>query len=92
MARHTLRTLAALAALVGLAMTTPANLRRDDWRSKIKNVVVLVEENRSFDTFCGGLNYNRNNLPHYLLNFWSATNRLAASIDGVLNINYCNAL
>lgn len=25
---------------------------------KIKNVVVLVEENRSFDTFAGGFNYN----------------------------------
>lgn len=30
----------------------------DDWRSKITNVVVLVEENRSFDTFAGGLSYN----------------------------------
>lgn len=29
-----------------------------DWRSKITNVVVLVEENRSFDTFAGGLSYN----------------------------------
>jgi phospholipase C len=28
-----------------------------DWRSKIKNIVVLVEENRSFDTFAGGLDY-----------------------------------
>jgi len=33
----------------------PSNV---DWRSKIKNVVVLVEENRSFDTFAGGLTYN----------------------------------
>ena len=28
------------------------------WKSKIKHVVVLVEENRSFDTFAGGLSYN----------------------------------
>jgi len=33
----------------------PSNV---DWRSKIKNVVVLVEENRSFDTFAGGLTYS----------------------------------
>ena len=37
-----------------------------DWRSKIKNVVVLVEENRSFDTFAGGLTYaNINGLAHH---------------------------
>jgi phospholipase C len=30
----------------------------NSWKSKIKNVVVLVEENRSFDTFAGGLTYN----------------------------------
>lgn len=28
------------------------------WRSRIKNVVVLVEENRSFDNLAGGLTYN----------------------------------
>ncbi|KAK9485262.1 PLC-A protein [Lipomyces starkeyi] len=28
------------------------------WMEKIKNVVVLVEENRSFDTFAGGLSYS----------------------------------
>jgi len=28
------------------------------WKNKIKNVVVLVLENRSFDTFAGGLTYN----------------------------------
>ncbi|KAK6610824.1 hypothetical protein H4I96_02422 [Botrytis cinerea] len=30
----------------------------NSWKSRIKNVVVLVEENRSFDTFAGGLSYN----------------------------------
>jgi phospholipase C len=30
----------------------------DCWKEHIKNVVVLVEENRSFDTFAGGLSYN----------------------------------
>ncbi|KAK9369170.1 PLC-A protein [Lipomyces kononenkoae] len=30
------------------------------WKDKIKNVVVLVEENRSFDTFAGGLTYSSN--------------------------------
>lgn len=58
-----------LAFLTGLATAIPTNHRRDDdssWKSKIKNVVVLVEENRSFDTFCGGLTYNRNNLSHFI--------------------------
>jgi len=69
MARFVVRTLAALAGLAGLALTTPTYGPWNDWRNKIKNVVVLVEENRSFDTFCGGLDYNRNNLPHCLLIF-----------------------
>jgi phospholipase C len=54
-----------LAAFVALASTVLAvpqgwiqNHGAGDWRSKIKNVVVLVEENRSFDTFAGGLSYN----------------------------------
>lgn len=61
----------ALAALSGLADAVPkstiSNIQShasssssssSDWRSKITNVVVLVEENRSFDTFAGGLSYN----------------------------------
>lgn len=53
-----------LAALTGLASAIPAisdiqtHVSTADWRSKITNVVVLVEENRSFDTFAGGLTYN----------------------------------
>lgn len=51
-----------LAALTGLANAIPGNIQthgsQNDWRSKITNVVVLVEENRSFDTFAGGLTYN----------------------------------
>lgn len=53
-----------LAALSGLAHAVPAtsdiqtHVSTNDWRSKITNVVVLVEENRSFDTFAGGLSYN----------------------------------
>lgn len=56
-----------LAALYGLAAATPSNQSNwrskrlagdDSWKTNIKNVVVLVEENRSFDTFCGGLNYS----------------------------------
>ncbi len=50
----------AAATLCGLASALP-NQRRtttdDSWKSKIKNVIVLVEENRSFDTFLGGLTY-----------------------------------
>ncbi|KAK6839417.1 phosphatidylglycerol specific phospholipase [Apiospora arundinis] len=57
------RSLATLtAAAAGLAAAAPGvelHQLNGDWRSKIKNVVVLVEENRSFDTFCGGLTYNR---------------------------------
>jgi len=50
-----------LAALAGLAAAVPAAndvQSHDSWRGKITNVVILVEENRSFDTFCGGLDYN----------------------------------
>jgi phospholipase C len=54
--------LAMALAILQLATALPSNIQyhEDDasWRSKIKNVVVLVEENRSFDTFCGGLTYN----------------------------------
>ena len=52
--------LAALAALSSLALAAPqeTKYKPGDWKSKIKNVVVLVEENRSFDTFAGGLSYN----------------------------------
>jgi phospholipase C len=59
-------------ALVGhsLALSPRANKRNNahqrprrdpldqSWKTNIKNVVVLVEENRSFDTFAGGLDYN----------------------------------
>ena len=88
-------TLRALTALAGLATAIPTNQRRDkddSLNSKIKNVIVLVEENRSFDTFCGGLSYNRNNLPHRLLNVWLAADGLAASIDGLLHRKFCNSL
>jgi phospholipase C len=47
-----------VAALFSLALAVPQISIKGDWKSKIKNVVVLVEENRSFDTFAGGLNYN----------------------------------
>jgi phospholipase C len=46
-------------ALSGLALAAPNAIGyKGDWKSKIKNVVILVEENRSFDTFAGGLSYN----------------------------------
>jgi phospholipase C len=50
-----------LVALSSLALAVPQTIevRGGDWKSKIKNVVVLVEENRSFDTFAGGLDYSR---------------------------------
>lgn len=53
--------IAALAALSGFALAAPQNLGvtiPSSWKDKIKNVVVLVEENRSFDTFAGGLTYS----------------------------------
>ena len=53
--------IATVAALSGLVLATPSAIQNhgsSDWRSKIKNVVILVEENRSFDTFAGGLDYN----------------------------------
>jgi phospholipase C len=53
---------AAVAALSSLALAAPSGStiqnHGSSWKSKIKNVVVLVEENRSFDTFAGGLSYN----------------------------------
>ena len=53
--------LATVAALSSLALAAPqtSNIQNHgSWKDKIKNVVVLVEENRSFDTFAGGLSYN----------------------------------
>jgi len=53
--------IATVAALSGLALAAPSTIQNhgsNSWKSKIKNVVVLVEENRSFDTFAGGLTYN----------------------------------
>lgn len=64
--------LASLVALSSLVLAVPQTVqftgaRGGDWKNKIKNVVVLVEENRSFDTFAGGLDYNRaiNGLVHH---------------------------
>lgn len=49
----------AVAAFSGLVLGVPSTIGyKGDWKTKIKNVVVLVEENRSFDTFAGGLSYN----------------------------------
>lgn len=46
--------LTGVVALSGLAAAAaPA------WKEGIKNVVVLVQENRSFDTIAGGLNYTK---------------------------------
>lgn len=59
---------ATVAALSGLAIASPGAIGyKGDWKSKIKNVIVLVEENRSFDTFAGGLSYNGgiNGLLHH---------------------------
>jgi phospholipase C len=49
----------AIVVFSGLVLAAPNNIAfKGDWKTKIKNVVVLVEENRSFDTFAGGLSYN----------------------------------
>jgi phospholipase C len=51
--------LVTVAAFSSLVLAVPNNIGiKGDWKSKIKNVVILVEENRSFDTFAGGLSYN----------------------------------
>ena len=47
-----------VAAFSSLVLAVPSISNKGDWKSKIKNVVILVEENRSFDTFAGGLSYN----------------------------------
>lgn len=58
-----------LVALSSLALAVPQNIQihGGDWKTKIKNVVILVEENRSFDTFAGGLDYSKsiNGLLHH---------------------------
>ena len=48
-----------LVIVAALSHFAAANIsNHGSWQSKIKNVVVLVEENRSFDTFAGGLTYS----------------------------------
>jgi phospholipase C len=56
--------LLASVAAAAVAKARPNQPRAADadaasWQSKIKNVVVLVEENRSFDEFVGGLSYSK---------------------------------
>ncbi|KAL2126072.1 hypothetical protein VTI74DRAFT_1758 [Chaetomium olivicolor] len=48
-----------LTGLNTLAAALPGHRQQSDdtWKQNIKNIVVLVEENRSFDTFLGGLAY-----------------------------------
>jgi phospholipase C len=63
-----------LFCIAATAMASPGNHHNkhhhqhqsNDWKTKIKNVVVLIQENRSFDTFAGGLDYSRdiNGLLH----------------------------
>jgi phospholipase C len=48
-----------VAAFVNFVLAIPSIANKGDWKSKIKNVVILVEENRSFDTFAGGLSYSK---------------------------------
>jgi phospholipase C len=54
--------IATLVILSSFVVAGPSNWIQNhqdgSWKSKIKNVVVLVEENRSFDTFAGGLSYS----------------------------------
>jgi phospholipase C len=52
--------LPAASVFAGLAFALPNNDPRNQapsWKSNIKNVVVLVEENRSYDTILGGQVY-----------------------------------
>jgi phospholipase C len=46
------------ATVAALPKDSNSKDKKDDFKDKIKNVVVLVLENRSFDTFAGGLTYN----------------------------------
>lgn len=71
-----LKAITAAAALSGVALAAPSLEKKspsDGWQNRIKNVIVLVEENRSFDTFAGGLTYDpringliHNNYCNYL--------------------------
>src|SRR5436305_678141 len=52
------RSLLELVALLTLGLAAPQSIRsQGTWKDHIKRVVVLVQENRSFDTFAGGLTY-----------------------------------
>ncbi|KAL1969805.1 hypothetical protein VTN77DRAFT_7314 [Rasamsonia byssochlamydoides] len=50
--------MALLSLAVWLLAVGTAATEEKLWKERIKNVVVLVQENRSFDTFMGGLTYN----------------------------------
>jgi phospholipase C len=61
MLRSSLVTLLALSSTIAALPGKRSNNNDPDpgsWQSRIKNVVVLVQENRSFDTFAGGLDYD----------------------------------
>lgn len=47
-----------LSLALAATLSAAAPSKYSSWQDKIKHVVVLVEENRSFDTFAGGLSYN----------------------------------
>lgn len=55
-----LTVLSVLLLLCWRASALPANSPSPAWKSHVKNVVVLVQENLSFDNFAGGLTYNPN--------------------------------
>ncbi|KAI8076353.1 phosphoesterase [Halteromyces radiatus] len=54
-------------AATALASPVHSGNNNNNWKNNIKNVVVLVQENRSFDTFAGGLTYSKdiNGLLHH---------------------------
>ena len=45
-------------AVAVLAVPPEPRATSASWKTNIKNIVVLVEENRSFDEFVGGLSYS----------------------------------
>ena len=74
------------ALLLATAISADSSTQSTDWKSKIKNVVILVEENRSFDNIFGDLTYNKNidSLANKGIHICNPSNITASTTDNVL--------
>lgn len=56
---HIQTAIVTLLALSAAALPQQGKASSDSWKDNIKNVVVLIQENRSFDTLAGGFTYDK---------------------------------